>query len=130
MKVNLINNTNFKAGIKLENEHFYKFRGWQDGEGNFITKIPTGSFGNIHLTAVWYGENVFVYTYTTSKTVNVAYAIMQLPSTDFTSNCHITVTGSCKQLYIITGNSNITYTMYITIEEISETKTTPLYKTA
>ena len=96
----------------------YKFRGWQDDEGNFVTKIPTGSFGNIHLTAIWYGENIEVYSYTTSKTVNVAYAIMQLPSTNFTSNCHITVSGSCKQLYIITGNSNITYTMYITIEEI------------
>ena len=29
MKVNAVNNTNFKAGIKLENEHLYKFRGWQ-----------------------------------------------------------------------------------------------------
>lgn len=29
MKVNSVNNTNFKAGIKLENEHLHKFRGWQ-----------------------------------------------------------------------------------------------------
>ena len=29
MKVNAVNNTNFKAGIKLEDDHLYKFRGWQ-----------------------------------------------------------------------------------------------------
>ena len=29
MRVNVVNNTKFKAGIKLENEHLYKFRGWQ-----------------------------------------------------------------------------------------------------
>ena len=29
MKVNAVNITNFKAGIKLENEHLHKFRGWQ-----------------------------------------------------------------------------------------------------
>ena len=28
MKVNPISNTNFKAGIKLENKHLYAYRGW------------------------------------------------------------------------------------------------------
>ena len=28
MKVNPISNTNFKAGIKLENKHLYEYRGW------------------------------------------------------------------------------------------------------
>ena len=96
----------------------YKFRGWQDSSGNFVTQISKGTYGNIILKAIWYGDNYSVYSSSTSVSVTARYAVIQLPTTNFTSSCKISISGSCEQLYILTGNKNVIYNMYIQIQNI------------
>lgn len=89
----------------------YHFEGWEY-DGTLYNSIPTGTYGNLQFTAIWTGTKVSCNVSNTTLSVNYAYSVIALPSSNFNYYCNIVVSSSVKQLYIY-SNTNITYNMYI-----------------
>lgn len=45
--------------LNVASKSGYRFVGWQDGTGVFVTSIPAGTTGDITLTAIWEKETVY-----------------------------------------------------------------------
>ena len=95
----------------------YEFAGWEC-DGNIITEIAEGTFGNLSLKATWHGDKVSISTTTRDLQIPYAHAILELPSNPFGSFCCITVGSGVKSLYIY-GNSNIIYKIAIDLNGVS-----------
>lgn len=91
----------------------YHFEGWEY-DGTLYNSIPTGTYGNLQFTAIWTGTKVSCNVSNTTLSVNYAYSVIQLPSSNFNYYCNIVVSSSVKQLYIY-SNTNITYNMQINL---------------